>query len=33
VPTIDVISNLNPSDPRQISRKLLLAKIKKTVQL
>jgi hypothetical protein len=33
VPTIDVISNLNPSDPRQISRKKLLAKIKKSVQL
>ena len=33
VPTVDVISNLNPSDPRQISRKILLAKVKKTVQL
>lgn len=33
VPTVDVISNLNPSDPREISRKTLLAKIKKTVQL
>jgi len=33
IPTIDVISNLNPSDPRLISRKILLSKIKKTVQL
>lgn len=33
IPTIDVISNLNPSDPRQISRKVLLAKIKRTIQL
>lgn len=33
VPTIDVISNLNPSDPRKISRKVMLAQIKKNVQL
>lgn len=33
VPTVDVISNLDPSDPRLISRKTLLAKIKNTVQL
>ena len=33
VPTIDVIKNLNPEDPRQISRSVLLAKIKKTVKL
>jgi hypothetical protein len=33
VPTIDVISNLDPSDPRLISRAMLLKKIKKTIQL
>ena len=33
VPTIDVVKNLNPNDPRHISRRVLLAKIKKVVKL